>query len=48
VIIPERNRADLEDIPEDVKAEMSFHPVMTLDEVLALALEPEPHPHAVS
>ena len=49
VIIPERNRADLEDIPEDVKAEMSFHPVMTLDEVLALALEPKPAPaHALS
>jgi len=42
VIIPERNRADLDDVPEDVKAEMSFHPVMTLDEVLALALEPAP------
>jgi ATP-dependent Lon protease len=41
VIIPERNRADLDDVPEDVKAEMSFHPVMTLGEVLALALEPE-------
>jgi ATP-dependent Lon protease len=41
VIIPERNRADLEDIPEDVKTELSFHPVMTLSEVLALALEPE-------
>jgi ATP-dependent Lon protease len=48
VIIPERNRADLEDIPEDVKAEMSFHPVMTLDEVLALALEPTPAHHALS
>jgi ATP-dependent Lon protease len=47
VIIPERNRADLEDIPEDVKAEMSFHPVMTLDEVLALALEPATE-HALS
>jgi ATP-dependent Lon protease len=46
VIIPERNRADLEDIPDDVKAEMSFHPVMTLDEVLALALEPA-HEHAL-
>jgi ATP-dependent Lon protease len=42
VIIPERNRADLDDVPADVKAEMSFHPVMTLDEVLALALEPAP------
>jgi ATP-dependent Lon protease len=42
VIIPERNRADLDDVPEDVKAEMQFHPVMTLGEVLALALEPTP------
>jgi ATP-dependent Lon protease len=47
VIIPERNRADLDDVPADVKAEMSFHPVMTLDEVLALALEPAPAAHAL-
>jgi ATP-dependent Lon protease len=47
VIIPERNRADLDDVPEDVKSEMSFHPVMTLDEVLALALEPSPSAHAL-
>jgi ATP-dependent Lon protease len=42
VILPERNRADLDDVPEDVKEQMTFHPVMTLDEVLELALEPEP------
>ena len=47
VIIPERNRADLDDVPADVKAEMSFHPVMTLDEVLALALEPAAKAHAL-
>ena len=47
VIIPERNRADLDDVPADVKAEMSFHPVMTLDEVLALALEPAAAAHAL-
>jgi ATP-dependent Lon protease len=47
VIIPERNRADLDDVPEDVKAEMAFHPVMTLDEVLALALEPASAAHAL-
>ena len=47
VILPERNRADLDDVPEDVKGEMSFHPVMTLDEVLALALEPSPSAHAL-
>jgi ATP-dependent Lon protease len=49
VIIPERNRADLEDVPDDVREAMSFHPVMTLGEVLELALEPKPKPqlHAV-
>jgi ATP-dependent Lon protease len=47
VIIPERNRADLDDVPEDVKGEMRFHPVMTLDEVLSLALEPEAASHAL-
>jgi ATP-dependent Lon protease len=49
VIIPERNRADLDDVPEDVREAMSFHPVMTLGEVLDLALEPKAQPslHAV-
>ena len=27
-------------VPEDVREELSFHPVMTLDEVLSVALEP--------
>jgi ATP-dependent Lon protease len=40
VILPERNRADLDDVPEEVRREMGFHPVMTIDEVLDLALEP--------
>jgi ATP-dependent Lon protease len=39
VIIPERNRADLEDIPANVREEVAFHPVMSIDEVLTLALE---------
>jgi ATP-dependent Lon protease len=49
VIIPERNRADLDDVPADVREAMRFHPVMTLGEVLELALEPKPQPqlHAV-
>jgi ATP-dependent Lon protease len=42
VIIPERNRADLEDVPEDVREAMKFHPVLSVDEVLELALEPAP------
>jgi ATP-dependent Lon protease len=47
VIIPERNRADLDDVPEDVRNGMTFHPVMSLDEVLELSLEPRPA-HALS
>jgi ATP-dependent Lon protease len=40
VILPERNRADLDDVPEDVRDAMTFHPVMTVGEVLDVALEP--------
>jgi ATP-dependent Lon protease len=40
VILPERNRGDLDDVPEDVREQMTFHPVMSIDEVLELALEP--------
>ena len=42
VVIPERNRGDLEDVPEHVRDEITFHPVMSLDEVLEVALEPQP------
>jgi ATP-dependent Lon protease len=47
VILPERNRQDLEEVPEHVREEMTFHPVMSLDEVLELALEPATQLHAV-
>jgi ATP-dependent Lon protease len=40
VILPERNRGDLDEIPEDVRNRMSFHPVITIGEVLEHALEP--------
>jgi len=40
VILPERNRGDLDDVPQEVKDVMTFHPVMTIDEVLQVALEP--------
>jgi ATP-dependent Lon protease len=40
VILPERNRGDLDEVPEEVREEMTFHPVMSIDEVLELALEP--------
>ena len=41
VILPERNRADLDEVPDEVREQMSFHPVMTVGEVLELALEAE-------
>jgi ATP-dependent Lon protease len=40
VILPERNRGDLDEIPEEVREQMTFHPVMTVQEVLDRALEP--------
>jgi ATP-dependent Lon protease len=40
VILPERNRGDLDEVPEEVREQMAFHPVMSIGEVLGLALEP--------
>jgi ATP-dependent Lon protease len=40
VVLPERNRGDLDDVPAEVREAMSFHFAMTVDEVLAVALEP--------
>ncbi len=40
VILPERNRGDLDEVPEEVREQMTFHPVMSIEEVLGLALEP--------
>ncbi len=42
VILPERNRGDLDDVPEEVRDEMKFHFAFTIDEVLEHALEPAP------
>ena len=41
VILPERNEPDLDKVPSDVCEHMRFHPVKSVDEVLALALEPD-------
>ncbi len=41
VIVPERNAADLDEVPQEVRERMHFHPVATVDEVLAIALEPD-------
>ncbi len=47
VILPKRNEADLEDIPEEVLKEMKFVFVETVDEVMRTALEDEPHKEEV-
>ncbi|HEX3978844.1 MAG TPA: S16 family serine protease, partial [Solirubrobacteraceae bacterium] len=46
VVLPERNRGDLDDVPQEVRDQMAFHFAMTVDEVLNVALEPAPHPVA--
>jgi ATP-dependent Lon protease len=35
-----RNEADIEDIPEDVRSQLKFHCLGTLDEVFEIALVP--------
>jgi ATP-dependent Lon protease len=40
VIVPERNQPDLDDVPADVRDQMQFHIVRSVDQVLELALEP--------
>jgi ATP-dependent Lon protease len=40
IIIPKGNEADIEDVPEDVRNTLEFHPVETLNEVLRIALVP--------
>ncbi len=40
IIIPKGNEADIEDVPEDVRTTLEFHPVETLSEVLRIALVP--------
>jgi ATP-dependent Lon protease len=38
VIIPYQNLRDVEELPEEVRAGVTFHPVKTMDEVLTIAL----------
>jgi len=42
VVLPERNRGDLDDVPDEVREAMKFHFAMTIDEVLGVTLEPAP------
>jgi ATP-dependent Lon protease len=44
VIVPDRNKADLEEVPQEIRDELEFVFVSKLDEVLAAALEKLPQP----
>ena len=44
IILPKDNEADMEDIPEDVRKQLTFHCVNTLDEVFDIALVPTSGP----
>jgi ATP-dependent Lon protease len=39
IIIPEENKKDLADIPENITGSLDIHPVRWIDEVLDIALE---------
>jgi ATP-dependent Lon protease len=43
VVLPLRNEPDLDDVPEAVRAEMTFHPVDDVAKVLDLALDDTAH-----
>ena len=43
VLIPKRNEPDLDDVPEDVREQLTVHAVSDVREVLGLALEREQH-----
>ena len=42
VIIPKENERDLQEIPDNVKQDLSIHPVRWIDDVLELALQENP------
>jgi len=48
VLIPEENRKDLVEIPQNVKAKLDIRPVKWIDQVLELALAEPPRPRVES
>jgi len=48
VLIPEENKKDLAEIPDNIKGRLVIHPVRWIDQVLELALERKPEPLAES
>ena len=47
IILPKDNEADIEDVPEEVRNVLTFHPVSTLEEALKIALVEEKDQDAV-
>ncbi|MHB1610394.1 MAG: S16 family serine protease, partial [Sulfobacillus sp.] len=41
IILPEENKPDLEELPPNIRRTLNIHLVGHLDQVLALALEPD-------
>jgi ATP-dependent Lon protease len=48
VILPGRNGPDLDDVPEAVRSEMTFHLADDVTQVLGWALEPAAHPEVAA
>jgi ATP-dependent Lon protease len=44
VLVPERNKADLDEVPKEIRDELEFVFMTKLDDVLAAALERMPQP----
>jgi ATP-dependent Lon protease len=44
IVIPKANGREVEELPADVREGLTFHPVATMDEVLALAFRARPRP----
>jgi ATP-dependent Lon protease len=42
VVLPDRNQADLDDLPQEVRQEMEFIFAETVDDVIQAALDPVP------
>jgi ATP-dependent Lon protease len=47
IVLPAKNRVDLDEVPSEVRDDITVHLVQRIDEVLALVLgDPEPSPDA--
>ena len=44
VLIPERNKADLDEVPNEIKQDLEFIPIAKMDQLLEAALEEKLQP----